>query len=82
MIEHALKCKIIPESYDLESFTISILRVIPLTCASIDICVHASNGQIYHRSFQLAGQAYLDWSSDDYLYKYVQDNILEIFNNV
>ena len=78
---HPLSCKIFPESFELHSFTISILRVIPLTCASIDICIYASNNQMYNRSFQLSGQAYLDWTSDDYLYKYVQDNIEMIFNN-
>ena len=78
---HPLEFKVVPESFDLESFTINILRVIPLTCATIDITIYASNQKVYQRSYQLSGQEYLDWTSDDYLYKYTQDNIEKIFNS-
>jgi hypothetical protein len=78
---HLLNFQIKPDAFVLESYSINIIRVIPLTCATIDISITASNNKIYQRSIQLNGQEYLDWTSDDYLYKYVEDNIDKIFNS-
>ena len=75
-----LNQEIHPVSFTLISFEIITLRVIPNLCATIDIIIHSSHGQLYDRSFTLSGKAYTDWTCDDYSYKYVTDNIDDIYN--
>ena len=69
----------ISETFTLQSFTINSMHVIPKTSASIKITISADNGKLYDRTVFIDGQVYLDWTTDDYLYSYIQENITTIF---
>ena len=67
------------ESFSLESFEITAVRVIPSVSVCIDILIKASNTKIYNRTICIDGNGYKEWITDDFLYKYIQENIKEIF---
>lgn len=81
-VSTAINYKVVPPSYTLTSFSVVVIRVIPSVCACVDIMISASNGEIYNRSFDLSGQAYLEWTNDEYIYNYVRTNIKNIFENI
>ena len=68
------------EYFTLESFEITAIRVIPNTSACIDITITASNTKLYNRTLSLTGDKYTAWTTDDYIYTYIQENIATIFN--
>ena len=69
----------ITETFKLIRFEIDAIRIVPHKSASIDITIFCDNKKQYSRTFCLIGQAYLDYETDDYLYKWVRDNIETIF---
>ena len=69
----------ITESFKLERFLITAIRIIPKLSADIDICIYASNRKQYFRTFSLTGKDYTDYQTDDYLYDYIQKNIATIY---
>jgi hypothetical protein len=69
----------ITESFRLERFEITAIRLIPHVSANIDITIFADNRKQYDRTFSLTGQDYLDYQTDDYLYDWVRKNIETIF---
>jgi hypothetical protein len=69
----------ITETFKLERFEITNIRIIPHQSADIDITIYGSNRKLYDRTFSLTGQEYLDYDDDDYLYDYIKINIERIF---
>ena len=70
----------VSDSFTLDSFIIEKITVIPNVSASINIVITASNGKLYDRTVFLDGVIYTAWTTDDYLYTYIQNNITTIFN--
>lgn len=69
----------ITESFKLEGFVITGIRVSPHISADVDITIYSSNLKIYCRTFSLIGDDYTAWTGDDYLYDYIQKNIATIY---
>ena len=67
------------ESFTLTPFEIVNITVRPNVSASILITITASNTKLYDRIVFLSGDAYTAWTTDSYLYAYIQDNIVDIF---
>ena len=40
-----------------------------------------NNNQTIEKKFILIGDDYSNWTNDDYLYDYINTNIVKIFNN-
>ena len=72
-------CLALKEYFTLISFEIVNITVRTNISASILITIKASNNKLYDRVVLLDGEAYLEWDNDDYLYTYIQDNIVSIF---
>ena len=79
MIDNSLSLEI-SQKFTLISFTIDTVIVTPNMNASVNITITASNGRLFNRVAYLDGAVYTAWSTDDYLYKYIQDNISIIFD--
>ena len=72
----------VKEIYTLDSFIITSVELKPSVSANIYICITASNNKIFVRTVSLVGDDYTAWTSDDYLYKYISDNIERIFYSI
>ena len=69
----------VSESFTLLSFEIVNITVRPNISASVLITITASNTKLYDRVVFLEGDVYTAWTTDDYLFKYIQENIESIF---
>ena len=67
------------ESFTLTSFEIVNITVKPNVSATIHITIRASNTKLYDRIVFIDGDAYTAWTTDEYIYTYIQDNIVSIF---
>ena len=47
----------------------------------IYIMIFYNDTETIEKNFILIDDEYLKWSSDDYLYEYINNNIQKIFNN-
>ena len=72
---------IITKEYILQSYEILYINLKLNESASIYIMIFYNNDETAERSFTLNGQDYTDWTTDDYLYEYINTNIISIFNN-
>ena len=79
MLDNTLSL-VISSTFTLTSFTIYKVIVTPNECASIHITIETDDGKLFDRVAFLSGEAYTLWETDDYIYKYIQDNIVTIFN--
>ena len=71
----------INKQYVINSYEILYINLKLNESASIYIMIFFSNNETVERSFILIGQDYTDWTTDDYLYSYVNTHIEKIFNN-
>ena len=72
---------IINKQYIIQSYEILHINLKLNTSASIYIMIFYNDNETVEKNFNLIGKDYTDWSSDDYLYSYINDNIVKIFNN-
>ena len=72
---------IITKQYIIQSYEILYINLKLNESASIYIMIFYNNDETIERSFTLNGQDYTDWTTDDYLYTYININIQKIFNN-
>ena len=63
------------------SFTVSSCHIIPYDCATIYVNFIDENEIIYPRSFLLCEEEYDNWTTDDYLFQYINESIHTIFNS-
>ena len=72
----------ISKIYNIINYEIYNILLIPLHSAVVQVYFYDDHNVRYERSFCLIGQEYLDWTSDDYLYEYInnQDNFMRIFD--
>jgi hypothetical protein len=79
MVDSSLSLVITEQVYTLQSFRIERVSLCVGVSATILIEIEASNAKIYNRTFYISGQEYQDWTTDDYIYAYIQRNIETIF---
>ena len=72
---------IINKQYIIQSYEILYINLKLNESATIYIMIFYNNDETSERSFTLNGQDYTDWTTDDYLYTYINNNIQKIFNN-
>ena len=72
---------IITKQYIIQSYEILYINLKLNESSTIYIMIFYNDNQIVERSFMLIGQDYTDWTTDDYLYSYVNTHIEKIFNN-
>ena len=72
---------IIKKEFILQSYEILYINLKLYESATIYIMIFFNNDETVERSFVLIGQDYTDWTTDDYLYSYINTHIEKIFNN-
>ena len=72
---------IINKQYIIQSYEILYINLKLNESALIYIMIFYNNNQTIEKNFILIDDEYLKWSSDDYLYEYINTNIQKIFNN-
>ena len=72
---------IITKQYVIQSYEILYINLKLNESASIYIMIFYNNNETVEKNFNLIDEEYLKWVSDDYLYSYINDNIVKIFNN-
>ena len=72
---------IINKQYIIQSYEILYINLKLNESATIYIMIFYNNDETSERSFTLNGQDYTDWTTDDYLYTYINNNIQKNFNN-
>ena len=72
----------ISKVYLITHYEIFNIMIVPQNSAVVQVWFYDDRATRYERSFRLIGQEYLDWSTDDYLYEYINrpDNFLRIFD--
>ena len=73
---------IITKNYVIHSYEILYINLKLNTSAHIYIMIFYNENQTIEKNFTLIDDDYSNWtSSDDYLYSYINNNIVKIFNN-
>ena len=72
---------IITKKYIIQSYEILYINLKLNESALIYIMIFYNNNFSIEKNFILIDDEYLKWSSDDYLYEYINNNIQKIFNN-
>ena len=72
----------ISKSYTITHYEIFNILLIPQISAVIQVWFYDDRATRYERSFRLIDKDYSDWTTDDYLYEYINrpDNFLRIFD--
>ena len=72
----------ISKEYTISSYEIYNILLVPLHSAVVQVYFYDDRGVKYERSFRLVGEEYSNWTSDDYLYDYInnKDNFMRIFD--
>ena len=72
---------IINKQYLINSYEILYINLKLNTSASIYIMIFYNDTESIEKKFTLIDEDYTDWINDDYLYEYINTNIVKIFNN-
>ena len=72
---------IITKQYIIQTYEILYINLKLNESALIYIMIFYNNNFSIEKNFILIDDEYLKWSSDDYLYEYINNNIQKIFNN-
>ena len=72
---------IITKQYIIQSYEILYINLKLNESASIYIMIFYNNNETIEKNFTLTGEEYSNWTTDDYLYSYVNTHIEKIFNN-
>ena len=72
---------IITKQFVIQSYEILYVNLKLNESASIYIMIFYNNNQTIEKKFILIGDDYSNWTNDDYLYDYINTNIVKIFNN-
>ena len=72
---------IINKQYIIQSYEILYINLKLNVSGHIYIMIFYNDNETIEKDFMLIEDEYLKWSSDDYLYEYINNNIQKIFNN-
>ena len=72
---------IITKQYIIQSYEILYINLKLNVSGHIYIMIFYNDTETIEKNFMLIDDEYLKWSSDDYLYEYINNNIQKIFNN-
>ena len=72
---------IITKQYIIHSYEILYINLKLNLSGHIYIMIFYNDTETIEKNFILIDDEYLKWSSDDYLYEYINNNIERIFNN-
>ena len=72
---------IINKQYIIQSYEILYINLKLNESALIYIMIFYNNNQTIEKNFSLINDDYIQWTNDDYLYTYINNNIEKIFNN-
>ena len=72
---------IISKQYIIQSYEILYINLKLNESALIYIMIFYNNNQTIEKNFSLINDDYIQWTNDDYLYTYINNNIEKIFNN-
>ena len=72
---------IINKQYIIQSYEILYINLKLNVSGHIYIMIFYNDTESIEKNFMLIEDEYLKWSSDDYLYEYINNNIQKIFNN-
>ena len=72
---------IITKQYIIQSYEILYINLKLNVSGHIYIMIFYNDNETIEKDFMLIEDEYLKWSSDDYLYEYINNNIQKIFNN-
>ena len=72
---------IVTKKYVIQSYEILYINLKLNISGHIYIMIFHNDTETIEKNFTLIGDDYTNWSSDDYLYTYINDNIVKIFNN-
>ena len=72
---------IIKKEFILQSYEILYVNLKLNLSGHIYIMIFFNDTQTIEKNFILKDDEYLKWTSDDYLYEYINNNIVKIFNN-
>ena len=72
---------IITKQYVIHSYEILYINLKINVCGQIYIMLFYNDTETIEKNFTLIGSDYDNWTNDDYLYEYISNNIVKIFNN-
>ena len=72
---------IITKQYIIQSYEILYINLKLNVSGHIYFMIFYNDNETIEKDFMLIEDEYLKWSSDDYLYEYINNNIQKIFNN-
>ena len=72
---------IITKEFILQSYEILYINLKINESASIYIMIFYNDTETVEKNVNLINDDYFRWDTDDYLYSYINDNIISIFNN-
>ena len=72
---------IINKQYNIQGYEILYINLKLNVSGHIYIMIFYNDTETIEKNFMLIEDEYLKWSSDDYLYEYINNNIQKIFNN-
>ena len=72
---------IITKEYIIQSYEILYINLKLNESALIYIMLFFNDNETVEKNFLLINDDYTQWTTDDYLYTYINDNIERIFNN-
>ena len=72
---------IITKQYIIQSYEILYINLKLNLSGHIYIMIFYNDNFSIEKNFILIDDDYLKWSNDDYLYEYINTNIVKIFNN-
>ena len=72
---------IINKQYIIQSYEILYINLKLNVSGHIYIMIFYNDTETIEKNFMLIDDEYLKWSSDDYLYEYINTHIEKIFNN-
>ena len=72
---------IITKEYIIKSYEVLYVNLKLNESPNIYIMIFYDNTETIEKNFTLIVIDYQNWTSDDYLYEYINTNIVKIFNN-
>ena len=72
---------IITKQYVIQSYEILYINLKLNVSGHIYIMIFYNDKESIEKSFILCDDEYIKWVTDDYLYSYINENIVKIFNN-
>ena len=67
------------KQYNILSYEIKNIILTPQHSAVVQVCFF-DECSTYDRSFLLIGDDYLNWTTDEYLYEYINSHFMQIFD--